>query len=243
MGKLIFNADDLGQTHATNQGILHAYQNGVVNSSSLLVTTNHFDEAVDIIEKNQLKNIGLHFNLTEGKPILKTHNSIVDTAGNFIRNIHQKTDANSTEIAAELEAQFDKAIKAGVKINHLDSHHHIHMTKSLRKLFARFSKKHGLPLRKINNTSRNPIKRIQLKRDLLGVSFFTQDFSSEFYGENANEEKLIQLIEKYKGKSLEIMCHPGFEDPENGIYNQERKMELDILTSDRIKKIVLTNKK
>jgi predicted glycoside hydrolase/deacetylase ChbG (UPF0249 family) len=239
MGRIIFNADDLGQTQGVNRGILYAYQNGVVNSSSLMVTTDHFEEAVEIIANHKLNNIGLHFNFTEGIPILKTHQTLVESDERFIRNVHQKVDANSQEIFAELEAQYDKAIKAGVKINHIDSHHHIHMTHSLRKLFAQFSKKYNLPLRKIEYTSRNPVKRIQLNSDLLGASYFTQNFSADFYDENASEEMLIQLLKKHKGKSLEIMCHPGFEDKQNGTYNLERKKELDILTSDRIKELVL----
>lgn len=239
MAKIIFNADDLGYSHGVNQGILYGYQNGVVNSTSLMVNMNYFEEAVEIISDNKLNNIGLHFNLTEGKPILKTHRTIVDDEGNFLRGIHQNTKSNTTEILDELEAQYLKAIQAGVKINHFDTHHHIHMTQILRKLFADFSKKYNLPLRKVEYTSRNPIKRVKLNMDLHGVSFYTPHFSWLFYDDNATEENLLRLLNNNKGKNIEIMCHPGFLDENNGEYNEQRKKELNILTSDRIKKIVL----
>lgn len=239
MAKIIFNADDLGYSHGVNQGILFGYQNGVVNSSSLMVNMAYFEEAVEIISDNQLNNIGLHFNLTEGKPILKNHRTIVDDEGNFLRDIHQNTKRNTKEIWDELEAQYLQATEAGVQINHFDTHHHIHMTDSLRKLFGDFSKKYKLPLRKVEHTSRNPVNRMKLNLDLYGVSFYTWNFSSLFYDDNATEENIVKLLNDNKGKDIEIMCHPGFEDENNGEYNVERKKELDILTNDRIKKLIL----
>ena len=241
MAKIIFNADDLGYSQGVNQGILYGYQNGVVNSSSLMVNMAHFDEAVEIIANHQLKNIGLHFNLTEGTPILATHRTIVDEKGDFLRDLHVQSKINPQEIVDEVEAQYQKAIKAGVKINHLDTHHHLHMTQSLRKIFGDFAKKYNLPLRKVAHTSRNPLNRIQLNADLRRVNCFTPYFSSLFYDENATEEILVSLLEKYKGKDIEIMCHPGFEDENNGEYNMERKRELEVLTSERIKKLVVAS--
>lgn len=239
MAKIIFNADDLGYSHGVNQGILYGYQHGVVNSTSLMVNMSCFEEAVELISNNHLNNIGLHFNLTEGKPILKNHRTIVDDEGNFLREIHQNTKSNTKEILDELDAQYRQAIQAGVQINHFDTHHHIHMTQNLRKLFGDFSKKYKLPLRKVVHTSRNPINRMKLNLDLYGVSFYTRNFSSLFYDDIATEENIITLLNDNKGKDLEIMCHPGFADENNGEYNEQRKKELDILTSDRIKKIVL----
>ncbi len=238
MAKIIFNADDLGYSHGVNQGILYCYQHGVVNSTSLMVNMSCFEEAVELISNNHLNNIGLHFNLTEGKPILKNHRTIVDDEGNFLREIHQSSKINTKEILKELEAQYLLAIQAGVPINHFDTHHHIHMTHNLRKLFGDFSKKYNLPLRRVEYTSRNPINRIKLNADLRGVNYFTPYFSSLFYDENATEEILVNLLNDYKGKDIEIMCHPGFEDENNGEYNIERKNELEVLTSDSIKKLI-----
>lgn len=238
MAKIIFNADDLGYSHGVNQGILYGYQHGVVNSTSLMVNMSCFEEAVELISNNHLNNIGLHFNLTEGKPILKNHRTIVDDEGNFLRDIHQNTKRNTKEIWDELEAQYLQATEAGVQINHFDTHHHIHMTDSLRKLFGDFSKKYKLPLRKVEHGSRNPVKRIKLNLDLYGVPYYTKNFSSLFYGENATTEILLQILNVYKGKDIEIMCHPGFIDDGNGEYNIEREVELQILTSGRFTEFI-----
>ena len=57
----------------------------------------------------------------------------------------------------------------------------------------------------------------------------------DFYGEGVSEHNLINILEKHKDVDLEIMCHPGYNDAENGVYNNERELELKILTSEIIK--------
>lgn len=234
MTKLIINADDFGLSKGVNLGILHAYQKGVVNSASLMTTTPYFEEAVNLIEEHRLENIGLHFNLTEGVPALTNHKYLCAKDNFFQRNVHLLNDLNLNEVFSELEAQYLRAIKLGVKINHFDSHHHVHMTSSLRKVFVALSKKYSLPLRRFKNTSRHPLKIWSFYQDVKGVEFFTKDFSAEFYADSATKENLLLILKKYGGMDLEIMCHPGYIDSENGIYNEQRENELKILSSEEV---------
>ena len=229
MGRLIINADDLGWSPGVNRGILVAYTNGIVNSSSLIVTHPGFEEAVQLISEHHLPNIGIHFNLTEGKSVLSGHTTLTDSRGNFHRNIHQMNDVNFEEVRRELTAQYGKAMDAGVTVTHMDTHHHLHMTLRFRKIFAEFSKAHGLPLRKVHPSSRNPLKRLSLILDMWGVDFYTDHFNADFYARNATKEVLKRIINDYKGRSVEIMCHPGYTDSLNGEYNDLREKELSIL--------------
>jgi predicted glycoside hydrolase/deacetylase ChbG (UPF0249 family) len=241
MGRVVFNADDFGLSDGVNKGIIESYENGVVNSSSLMTTTSHFEDTAALISKHNLKNIGLHFNLTEGEALIKNHKTIVDQEHQFLRDIHFQKNVNPLEVIAEIEAQYVKAVNAGVSINHIDSHHHIHMSAALRKIFAAFSKKHKLPLRKINNTSRHPLKTFKFYNDTRGVKYLTSKISLDFYGEGVTEPNLIKILEENKGLDLEIMCHPGYSDLENGTYNKERELELNILTSEKIKNSIVKN--
>lgn len=231
MSKIIFNADDLGWSRGVNQGILKAYRYGVVNSSSWIVTTPYFDETIELIQVNQLANIGIHINLTEGKPLLKNHTTIVDEKGSFIRNLHTLEHIDMKEVHDEIEAQIEKALATGVSINHMDTHHHIHATSKFRKVFISFSNRYQLPLRKINNTVINPIKVLKFYLDTKQAKYYTSHFSADFFASEATSQKLIQILQKNKGRNIEIMCHPGFTDEENGDYNLEREKELAILTS------------
>ena len=229
MGRLIINADDLGWSPGVNRGILVAYTNGIVNSSSLIVTHPGFEDAVKIVRENQLANIGLHFNLTEGKAVLNSHSTITDSRGFFYRNVHKCHEINFDEVMRELTAQYKKAVDAGVHITHMDTHHHLHMTREFRRVFAKFSRTYELPLRKVHPTSKNPMKWLSLFFDMWGVEFYTAHFNAEFYGQNATGEILENILTAYEGKSLEIMCHPGYTDSLNGEYNDLREKELSIL--------------
>jgi predicted glycoside hydrolase/deacetylase ChbG (UPF0249 family) len=135
------------------------------------------------------------------------------------------------EVHNEIEAQIEKALATGILINHLDTHHHIHATSKFRKIFISFSNRYKLPLRKINNTVINPIKVIKFYLDTMDAKYYTSHFSADFFAQDATSQNLIQILQKNKGKSIEIMCHPGFVDNENGEYNLEREKELAILTS------------
>lgn len=233
MSAIYFNADDLGLTHGVNRGIVECYKNGVVNSASLMTTTPYFEEAVALIKEHRLDNIGLHFNLTEFAPLLSSHKTIVDEQGIFFRTICDRKDVALDEVAAELEAQYQRALVAGVVITHFDSHHHVHMSELLKEVFLKIATKYGMPLRKVANGYRNPIK--WLKHDLLFKKhqFYTDSFSSEFYDAAVSEAVLEHIIQNATG-SIEIMCHPGYVDAENGVYDLQRQLEIDVLTSENI---------
>ena len=235
MAKVIFNADDLGLTRGVNQGILNCYKKGAINSASLLTNTPYFDETVLLIKENKLHNIGLHFNLTEFKPLFSTLKTLVDQDGNFYRNCSNIKTIDLHEVALELTAQYQKAIDAGVTITHFDSHHHVHMSKLLGKTFLQMSNKYHIPLRKVTNTYRNPFKRLQHYWLYKEAHFYTQNFTAAFYDNNATAETLNTIIKNANG-SIEIMCHPGYADAENGEYNLQRLDEIKVLCSDEYKK-------
>jgi len=232
MSKIIMNADDFGLSAGVNLGILHCYQTGAINSATLLTNTLFFDQAVEMIQEHHLQNIGLHVNLTEFKSLLNTHQTITDSAGNFFRDVCNLPQINPQEVYNEIEAQYFKAIHAGVAITHLDSHHHVHMSAALRKPFIAFSKKYQLPIRKINFKTRNPLRWMEFYLDTRNVSFYTDHFSADFYDDTISMENLQNVIRKHPIGSLEIMCHPGYQDINNGIYDVKREQEINVLTSN-----------
>jgi chitin disaccharide deacetylase len=237
MAALIFNADDLGLSPGVNKGIVDCYKNGVVNSASLMTTTKYFEEAVALIKEHNLSNIGLHFNLTEGKPLLQKHKTIIDVEGNFIRSICDKKNIDITEIEQELETQYKMAIDAGVLITHFDSHHHVHMSALLNLAFLKLANKYDKPLRKVSNTYRHPLRRLKHYLRFKNHQFYTSSFSAEFYDKKATFNVLKSIINNSRG-SIEIMCHPGYQDNENGVYNIQRQQEMKVLLNSDLNKVI-----
>lgn len=77
---VIINADDYGCNVDIDRGISELIRDHHINSTSVLVNGEHVEEAARILKEILKQNpeleralsIGLHFNLTEGKPFSKS---------------------------------------------------------------------------------------------------------------------------------------------------------------------------
>ena len=129
--KIIVNADDFGLTTSASTGIIDAHRNGQVNSTTMMVNTPGTEEAVELANANPRLGVGLHFNLTEGRPLTSAQ-SLVDSDGSFrlredlIRRVIRKA-VNPLDIRQEFEAQLTRFRNLGLEPSHIDSHQHIHM--------------------------------------------------------------------------------------------------------------------
>ena len=64
MKKLIVNADDFGQSQGINKGIIHAFENGILTSASLMVRYPSAQEAADYANIHNM-HLGIHIDLGE----------------------------------------------------------------------------------------------------------------------------------------------------------------------------------
>ena len=69
MPSVIINADDFGLSPGVNRGILEAFENGVLTSTTLLANLDHFDEAVQLAREHPELPVGVHLSLLWGPPI------------------------------------------------------------------------------------------------------------------------------------------------------------------------------
>ena len=92
-------ADDLGYCKRRNAGIIELAKSGFIQKTSLLVNAVDTFDAVSAVENlgraerhpddendhnNSTTKVGLHLNLTEGKPIFKGKTSLVNDTGYFL---------------------------------------------------------------------------------------------------------------------------------------------------------------
>jgi len=150
--QLIINADDYGLTDGINQAVYDLAKFGTLTSTSVMV--NCAMHTQQTIPPSKVKNIGLgiHLNLTSGKPILPPEDldSLVDEKGDFhpanqfFRDLNQ---INLIQVEKEWRAQVvGFAIKFG-RPDHLDSHHHIHLLPRLFPLFLQLASELQVPVR------------------------------------------------------------------------------------------------
>ena len=234
MTKLIVNADDIGLSEAVNYGILSAYKNGIVRSTTIMAGMPAFDHAVSILKENPGLGCGVHMTLSLNKPVLSTHKTIVDENGNFYRRItnelvEEKFDLN--EIYEEFCAQIDKVIESGIKVDHLDSHHHVHTLSSLKPVIEKIVKKYNLPIR----------GGFESKLDYDKVIPMTESF----YNENVTEDYFEKYMDELKKHDvIDIMCHPAFVDEylvNSTSYAMQRMKEYSILTSEKVQEYLRKN--
>lgn len=155
MPALVVNADDLGMSQGATAGILQAHREGIVTSASLSVTTSHYRHAVDACRSECPDlGIGLHFNLTAGRPVCPADEVplLTDAAGYFSSRfvpllfaLHSpRREPLRHQIALELEAQIRRATEDGVVLDHLDSERHIHLIPGIFDLVVEAASRHAI---------------------------------------------------------------------------------------------------
>ena len=153
MIQLIVNADDFGLTEAVNQGILHAHNEGIVTSTTLMANGTAFDSAIRISQRASDLGIGVHLNLTGGRPVSPVRNipSLVNgdgclrwTPARLLRAVVAR-QVSLAEIEAELREQIGKVCKAGIRPTHLDGHKHVHLIPGVSDIVTRLAVEFSIP--------------------------------------------------------------------------------------------------
>ncbi|MGE0374279.1 MAG: carbohydrate deacetylase [Planctomycetaceae bacterium] len=155
---LVINADDLGLCRAVNVAVVEAHRHGILTSASLMATGPAFDHAVEtVVRRNPALGIGAHLCLTSGASLLG-HAEIprlVHQDGTFrhgfvslMRLVHRGGQDVCHEIERELDAQLAKLQSAGIAIDHVNSHRHVHMIPAIFGIVDRLAVRYGkLPIR------------------------------------------------------------------------------------------------
>ena len=145
--QLIINADDFGLTKATNYAVLELANLSTISSTTVMVNMPYAIEASKLLAINHF-GIGLHFNLTQGRPISdpKLVPSLVNKAGSFFnvkvfRDKIKNKEIKQADILTELTAQFSLLEEIiGSKISHIDSHQDINKYRLINKVLLEFAK-------------------------------------------------------------------------------------------------------
>jgi predicted glycoside hydrolase/deacetylase ChbG (UPF0249 family) len=155
MIQLILNADDFGLTQGVNEAVFELARLGALNSTTVMVNMPYAGEARELLFIEGFK-VGLHFTLTEGKPIapLERVSSLVNKNGLFFsfeefRQYVKSGHIKESEIALELDAQWQRLCAIlGQTAAHIDSHQNIHKQPIVIRALMNFALTHpGLGVR------------------------------------------------------------------------------------------------
>lgn len=224
---IIINADDLGASKEMNSEIFDLMFRKLISSSTIMANGPAVEDAAKKAKNFPECSFGIHLNIIDFSALSSTNalKALLDERGNFAGNQKLReifiTPSLSVAIYIEFCAQVERLLSLGIKISHVDSHHHIHTIPRIFPILKRLQAKYGI--RKVR-ISRNiylpgyPVSKILLFKKKI-YNFMLRHYYStkttsgfcnlvEFY-ENAKTNNL-------KHKSVEIMVHPG-----NGRYSYE----------------------
>jgi predicted glycoside hydrolase/deacetylase ChbG (UPF0249 family) len=265
--QLIVNADDYGRSPGVSRGILHAHQQGIVTSTSVMVNQPHAQAQLAEALACPSLGVGLHLVFTAWQPVLppETIPGLVDGDGFFFDQHTAWAQAETIPLPAlqaELTAQIGRfAAWAGHLPDHLDCHHFVHLYPPFFQVYANLAAQFGLPLR-VPFPPEADFRRAmdtlpfleEFPHDLVRGMIATNSnllrarklahpdhFVATFFGREAlTLDHLLGLLDALPAGSSELMCHPGYATDElaGSNYRAERELELALLTDPAVRQRV-----
>lgn len=134
MKTLIVNADDFGLTPGVNAGILRAFREGILTSTTIMANGGAFDDAVARARELPEIDVGCHLVLVGGKSVAPPEEipSLVKRNGDLPASLFELVCrlwsgfVYEADIEREFRAQVERVIAAGITPSHLDTHKHTH---------------------------------------------------------------------------------------------------------------------
>ena len=227
---LIINADDFGLSPSVNQGILESYRASIVSSATLMTNMPGFEDAVQMAKAEPGLGVGLHLNLSYGRPLTDASRvpSLVKEDGTFVYHPDDTTVPwTADDVRTELTAQWQRFLSTGLTPTHIDSHHLVHALEPAFSVVVEFCQEHELPLRKTE-----PIPTAGLMHPPTTDALVVDDY---FRGDG--KTRMISHLSEVTEGVTEILCHPGYvDDHVRAIspWTDVREVELAVFTDPEL---------
>lgn len=255
------NADDFGISPGVNRGIVQAHRQGIVTSASLMANVPGAVEAVEMAADSPALELGLHLNLTAGRPISPPHlvPALLGRDGRLLPppRLLWRLSLGMVpveQMEREMVAQVERALALGARITHLDSHHHVHIHPRVRPVVLAVARRFGIQavrcpdrpasaspsLQDFLRQSATGLGAFGLRRAIRRAGLLTADRFVD-PGRAFDSAALERALRHLPDGLLELMCHPGYPDPalaEATSYTVGREREVAALTAKTVRDLV-----
>jgi len=214
---LIVNADDFGQSTGVTRGVVEAFKNGIVTSTSAMVRGPAIGEAAKYRREFPKLSVGLHLDLSEW--------ACRDDEWVCLYQVVDETNAIAVRDEVSNQLQGFRTL-FGTEPSHIDSHQHVHMNEPLRSIALETAEQIGIPLRQVTKDVR------------YCGSFYGQSSDGHPNHEAITVDSLIEILRGLPVGVTELACHPAFGEDIEGMYVRERSLELRTLCDPRVRQAI-----
>ena len=152
MKRLILSADDFGIAPEVNEAIERAHRDGILRSTSLMVSAPAMQDAVERARRLPKLAVGLHVVLVYGRPSLPVDKvpDLVDERGEFPTDLVRAgfqfflRPAARRQLEAEVRSQFERFASTGLSLDHVDAQCHMHVHPTIFRMILRIGRDYGL---------------------------------------------------------------------------------------------------
>jgi hypothetical protein len=232
---LIIHSDDAGMSHSVNQATINAMEKGFVSSCSIMVPCPWFPEFAEWARQHPEKDFGIHLTLNSefgsyrwgpvaGRDKVPT---LVDKDGYLHKSKEEViAKARPAEVEIELKAQIDRALAAGIKLSHLDTHMGtVVSTGDMLEIYVRLGLEYNLPVMIMRNIDPalaqgypDLVKRnteyVQLleSKGLPAIDYLFQYYDGK--DPAARQKRYLETFRNLKPGVTQMIIHCGTDDAE-----------------------------
>jgi len=226
---VIVNCDDLGASHAVNEGIYESLRTGLATSATIMVPAPWSREAAF---RYRGEDVGVHLTLNaeydryRWGPITRAP-SLLDGDGGFPRTLEDLWDhADLDEARRELRAQVERAILWGFDVSHLDSHMGaLQLRPEFFDVYLDLALEFGLPIRLSGaDTERAvgfPFRALAAEEGVVFPDHFA-------YANGVGSRRIIEkVVHDLRPGVTELYLHPALDTPEQRAYDEHWASRVD----------------
>lgn len=225
--RVIVSADDLGYSPAVNAAIAAAVGEGLVTSVSVLATGPALDEALAWLRSGEGVSVGVHLDLTEGRPLTAMPGFPLSPDGRLSPRSLDAGPVHHDAIVAEWCAQVARITEAGVAVDHLDTHQHVHYQHAPFRAFKEVQRRTGLHRARTRSNLRDdptrPFASLYRWRRLAQARWFDHRLRTTPPATVTTEVFAsvddFRRFGRWSADTVELMCHPG--NPAHPRYAEE----------------------
>ncbi|HJQ25528.1 MAG TPA: hopanoid biosynthesis-associated protein HpnK [Blastocatellia bacterium] len=256
---LIVNADDFGMSEAVNEAIIRAHREGVLTSTSLMVTGAAVEQAVRLAKENPGLAVGIHLVAVMGRSVLPQSEipTLVDREQNFSNNPvaaglkYFFSPQARRELRREIAAQFARFHETGLRLSHVDGHLHLHVHPVIFNEALRQAVKYGARRMRVpeeerrlalgfdaSHRAQKTVFTIQfgglaryMKRKLRAAGFTVPE---RVYGNlqsgRMDESYFLYMLDHLQAATAEIYFHPAIYPADRALDADEQQCQIEFET-------------